>query len=178
MTGLLLQPHAQSLLLGKWGREKRFEQFLSETQRESSIDSRKFWEFRERYSPGSFSFDSGVEHLGTQVIQQLPQAGDPLHTFRGPHLVSRDYVVTIKQDQDLSESFEQFLLEKTSESERVEKLYSTPSEHIYRTAENQWLIAFAKPLEDFIHTNGLFDFTDKERELLQDTFWVNVTLLE
>jgi hypothetical protein len=178
LLGFFFQPHLQAAILGSWGREQRFTQFLSRTQQGKNINPATFWEFRELYSPGNFTFDAGVEHLGTQVIQEIPESGTPLHTFRGPKIVSKDYLVSLDSSQEREEIFAEFLRQQGFVHNVGNELYSTATERIFEVHDGKRVIAFAKPLDEIMKVDGLFDFTEAERERLENHFWINITVLE
>lgn len=175
-----LHPHFRSLVLGPAMRDAQLDRFVHNTKTNQELSLRSFWQFREEYSPGSFTFDPGVVHLGTQVIRNLPETGQPLHTFTSRHSVSRDFVVQRDDSRPLSEQAEEFLASQTNiqaDQEQTEVLYQDETSRIFRTANGNTILFFFRPIEDLMGVDGLFDYTRPERELLQNTFWVNITEL-
>lgn len=178
MIGILLQPHVRATVLGFWSRPQAAENFLRQVSSKEGINTKEFWEFREKYSPGSFSFDAGVEHLGTQVIQVLPAAGMPLHTFTAPHMVSKDFVVPLDPQLSRNEQARDLLSKQAPLPKQENILYSNETDLIYEIEDGKRILFFYRPIEELFQVDGLFDFTDAERALLQDTFWINITELK
>jgi len=176
---LCLQPHVKALVFGELSRPVSLEKFIADVEAKQGIDEKSFWKFRERYAPGSFTFNSGVAFLGTQVIQKLPTAGEPLHTFTSAHLVSQDFVLVRDPSLEPVDQAKAFLASQASlPTSEASILFSNETNLMYTTTDNQTVIFFFRPIEELYTVDGLFDFTEDERELLKDRFWVNLTILE
>jgi len=174
-----LQPHVKSLVLGQQTRPDNLDHFLQQVQAEQEIDEKTFWEFRELYAPGSFSFADSVAFLGTQAIQSHPTPSEPLHTFTSSHLVSKDFVLLKDPNRELVDQAKAFLVGQTSlPASEEDILFSNESNLIYTNLDDQTVIFFFRPVEELYAVDGLFDFTDPERELLKNSFWLNLTVLE
>lgn len=174
-----LQPHVKALVFGQQTRPESLDHFIQQVQSEQGIDEKTFWEFRERYAPGSFTFAGSVAFLGTQVIQELPAGNEPLHTFTSPHMVSKDYVLLKDSNRELVDQAKAFLVGQTSlPASEEDILFSNESNLLYKNLDGKTVIFFFRPLEELYAVDGLFDFTDPERELLKDTYWLNLTILE
>lgn len=155
------------------------ETFVQQVRAEQDIEEKSFWEFRERYAPGSFTFSSGVAFLGTQVIQELPAENKPLHTFTSPNMVSQDFVLPRNSSLEPVDQAKAFLTTQVSMPSTEEQiLFTNESNLIFRTENDQTIIFFFRPIEELYAVDGLFDFTEDERELLKETFWVSLTTVE
>lgn len=176
---LWFQPHVKALVFGQQTRPVALDNFVQQVRTEQDIDEKAFWEFRERYTPGSFTFSSSVTFLGTQVIQQLPAANESLHTFTSEHLVSQDFVIPRDPGLEPVDQVKAFLASQISIPMSEESiLFSNESNLIYQTDDGQTIIFFFRPIEELYTVDGLFDFTEDERELLKDRFWVSLTVIE
>lgn len=173
----ILQPHFSGLLFPVI-RKQRFEQFLKSTKASGQIDPKAFWQFREDYSPGGFSYNgSDIEQAETQLITHLPDNG-PLLRFTAPKLSSEETMVVVNTavpiDPQLQEAFQ-----KQLQSYSVSAvLFSSPTSIIAKTSDGKTLILFVDTIDQMRSANGLFDYLVSEQKLLANHAWVDVTTLE
>jgi len=156
----------------RWDKKYRanlFNNFLEQTLSAKTIDAQKFWLFRERFSPGSFELNrSVIDFKQTFTISNLDDSKmTPLLFYHSPFLDSVD---------SITKDFSPLLDIKENYQGRVifdnENLFITETE----TSKDQlkkYNIYFILPIEEMRMTNGLFDYTSDELELLENKYWLN-----
>lgn len=179
-TGLFLvfQIHVAALIF-PFVRQHRFEQFISQTKSDGKIVPKTFWQFREEYSPGYFSFDDQtIELAETQLITKLPEDGKSLLHFSAPKMQSDDYIVKINPTINVDQQMHEIVQKQLQLQSVTATVFSTPTSVVANTQDGKTLIIFADTIEHMRQANGLFDYLVSEQKLLQDTIWLNRTVLE
>ena len=153
-------------------REKLFNNFITELIENKAINPQQYWQFREKYSPGTFTINQeAVGFFQTfKIINIQDTENTDLLYYSSPFLQSTDSIIRdtkvlekIKadnQDQVLLDSEFVFLTESLTETEPKLKKF------------NLWFIL---PIEAMRLANGFFDYTADELELLENTYWLNYT---
>lgn len=158
-------------------RQHMWREFVQKVERTQTIDGPTFWEFREFYYPGYFTYErNGFDNARTKEVAQLlnvellPQAhasafliykSDKVHSLEA--LVSNDEISNVLKDNVASKS-------------RI--LVSDKSNSMYVDGKKARII-FIKPTTEMVKANGYFDYRDKDdKAIIQDKYWLNVTEIE
>jgi hypothetical protein len=150
--------------------------FLETSKSSQSIDPKKYWEFREFYSPGTFVFEkTGISNnivrpvlLKSGVSLQNTSNYTPFLTFNSPRLQSVDFITS-------SNSLDKIVMENTINENNF--ILNTETEKIYRTDSGQYVMIFLKNYEQMKSANGFFDYRIADKELTQGKYWLNVTVI-
>lgn len=177
----LLVPKVASDLF-PWKRQVILQNFLQETEKAQEINAQSFWEFREFYSPGYYTFDrnglsgSPVERIEKKVgIQinnphiQTTYIDKTFLIFTSPHLTSIDALVTTN---DLTKIIVMNSLHP------VTTFFSAKNELIYKDANGNIHILFVKSIQEMKTANGYFDYTGTDASLLKGKYWLDATVLD
>ena len=156
--------------------DSRLNTYLQETHLSEKIDARKYWEFREFYSPGSFHFSkTGLPHQTVSGV--LNKAGlslssdfklSPFLVFTSPKLESVDF---------LSErsTLEHIVPELKQNDGSI--ILKTTNEIMYHKDSSTIVMVFLKSPNEMRTANGFFDYRIADKELTKDKYWFNVTVI-
>lgn len=160
---ITLQPKiANSIFAFK--RKALLNSFLKNISSSNRFDEKKYWEFREFYSPGHFEYnDKYVRVSSILELYNLDEPNSDFLYFKSPLLVSTDTITTSNINIEAMLTASQEIVSKG-----VDYL-------IYKKDKNTIEIVFVKEVDDMMNVNGLFDFTEKERDLLKGKYWLNKT---
>ncbi len=151
--------------------DKLWREFVSQVVESNDLDAKSFWEFRERYSPGSFKINPDhIEIFQTFRITSVNDSGstDILY-FQSPRLSSTDTISNkfISPVEYLSgQEVESILFE--SEDVVIYNLKNSPE---------KTQIWFIKPIEQMQEANGFFDYSSEELGLIKNCYWINHSVL-
>lgn len=155
----------------KFSHNYRMELFseLSSSLENNNFDPEEYWEFRERFSPGTFLRDEqNTDFFATFRITHVTDSLTPLFYYDSRYIRSLDAVVTGSAKDTLD------IVKKDFPGEIVFE----QSEYILiKASENEYVFAFVKPIETMKQVVGMFDYIPKEMELLQAKQWYNVTYI-
>jgi len=129
------------------------QRFLAQIKKEKRIDFQSFWQFREFYSPGYFVFDKTT---------------NPFLIYKSPLIYSEERLIT---DDKLSNYYN----EKELLSKKI--ILKTKDTLVYYQDKTAVKIIFIKPKEDMEKTIGYFDYKEKDKELVKDKNWLNITYI-
>lgn len=153
-------------------RQQQFNRFLKQTVLNDYLDPQVYWQFRERFSPGSFSINP--EFVGvfqTYKIINLKSTGfSEIIYFNSQHSSSTDSI-----------SREDVTLDSFKSSVNIDMILFENDNSIIYTQKNKpsnVYIWFIKSIEEMKLANGFFDYTSGEMGLLEDSYWINQTTLE
>lgn len=153
-------------------RQQQFNQFLKQTVLNDYLDPQEYWEFRERFSPGSFSINPEfIDLFQTYRIVNLNSKGvSEIIYFNSQHSSSIDSI-----------SQEYIALDSFKSSVNVDMiLFEKDTSIIYtqKNMPNKVYVWFIKPIDEMKKANGFFDYTSSEMELLNNSYWVSQMTLE
>jgi len=178
VVAFLTQPRIQAYLPGQ--QRRSLDAFIETVKTNKAVDPKSYWQFREFYSLGNFSFDPHVVNFGeTQIIAAVPDPQTVLLKYDSPRLQSTDYIV--KRDLKMTEQqqmAEVVVATMTNETGNVTTLATGPNLVLAQDASHHYLLVFANSIEQMRTANGFFNYTPEEQKLLQNTFWLNVTHLQ
>jgi hypothetical protein len=150
---LIFQPKLSSRFFGM-RRTFLWNNFLNETIQKKKINSQSFWELREFYCPGHFVFDKGASLL-------------PFLRYDCDLLKSEDSLTNLN-------NLSGYVNLKEIDPDDI--LFNTKNEIIYKNKKNSWVvIMFLKSIEEMKTANGYFDYNEKDKELVENKYWLNAT---
>lgn len=155
-------------------RDKVLNSFISKTQQENNLDERNFWKFREFYSPGYFDFNkNGLDSEKINNAEKklkiafVDTATRSAHLFFNSQLVeSIDYLTPASQ------------LKEIVALPNSQAIFQNNESVIYKNADESLTIIFLKPLDEMRRANGYFEYEGKDKELVQDKYWLNITKIK
>ena len=165
---VFLVPKVSSALF-PFKRQMIWNNFISSVQKDNNIDPQKFWEFREFYSPGYFTINktpplSQIENAIKDYSLDDNRSFFTLLQFHSLHLTSLDTLTTEKDFQKLTKYL--------SESNII---FQNNNSVIYKIDKHNVIISFLLPKTEMIKANGFFDYREKDKELLKDKLWFDIT---
>jgi hypothetical protein len=172
---ILLHPKITMMLLAAQ-RRSTFEHFASSAEHQKNIDGKRFWEFREFYSPGSFVFrKTGVDRhevdrlLKDISIRLYPDTYIfPYQIYYSPRITSIESLVTIA-------TISAFMKIPSTKN----YCYVLTSSQYMCQSERMVTIAFIKPLDEMKKTNGFYDYAREDvRQIVKDKMWLNITQIK
>lgn len=164
---VLLQPKVSSLIFPQKRAAIRAE-FIQRVVADQYINPQVFWQFREFYSPGSFTFDPKYSEVAGVLKFTYPfrQSKIELLKFHSPYLDSYDAII----QKNLAE---QYLQEAIQQPKQI--LFQDLRSIIYLDQSDEMRIIFVKPIEEMMQTNGFFDYDQKERDHMRGMLWMSET---
>lgn len=172
---ILLHPKVTMMLVAAQ-RSSRYTNFASAIEKDNNIDGKKFWEFREFYSPGSFVFrKTGVDrHEVDRVLKEMnvriyPDRDIfPYQLYYSPHITSIESLVT-------TATISAFM---KIPSITYNCYVKTQTQFMCQSQRNV-LIGFIKPLDEMKKTNGFYDYArDDVRKIVKDKMWLDITQIK
>lgn len=151
-----------------------WQSFLVDVKKHQKLDPRKYWEFREFYSPGYFEFSrDGLTRNQTQdVMRQIDihsinnLSTFPFLVFHAKYLQSLDFLIT-KENKEL--------YIPTIILKRDNILFQNKNILIYKENPHIIKLVFILSEEEMKKANGFFDYNDKDKELVKGKYWLNTT---
>ena len=152
-------------------REARKTEFLKKVEEAGQINPQEFWQFREFYSPGSFTFNEKyvdvASGLQLKKMSDLPFPRVVLLSFTSANSQSRDSLI-------FPEEWANVVSAQKINSLKI--IFQTPHSYIYNDGD-QTKILFIKPISEMMTANGFFLYTDQEKEKFKKYYWLNETTL-
>ena len=146
-----------------------FNQFRAELST-NEFDPEHYWEFRERFSPGTFLRDeASTGFFGTFRIISVQEGLTPLFYYSSSNLRSLDGLTSFDTGLALENITKEFTGELVSKGDDFVLIKATDTEYVF---------AFVEPISEMQRVVGMFDFIPKEKELLKDKLWYNATYLQ
>lgn len=173
---LILTPKVASMLFPQ-KRQMVLQSFISSTKQTNKIDPQKFWEFREFYSPGYFTFNrNGLTNTQIKTVENKTGISVDMNnvsriflSFTSLHLNSYEALVSAVKLSDVVNV--QTLGSK-------ETIFSNNNTLIYKDSTKRTHILFLKPLSEMERANGFFNYNDTDKSIVQGKNWLEVTTLD
>ncbi len=164
---VFLEPKVSARLF-PFVRTSRLNSFLTDVLTSQKIDGRKYWEFREFYSPGVFTYDK--KGIKDSIVQGLVQ--------NDVFIDGQDILPFLFFDSSFLQSIDS-LTGMTS----VTRFIKTDSKNVLINTtvlfisknNKEILLVFLLPYIDMERTNGFFDYQEKDKTLVKDKNWLNIT---
>jgi hypothetical protein len=143
--------------------------FINELIYTQKIEPRTFWLFRERYSPGFFTFNpEAVAIFQTfRIINRQDHGQTDLLYYHSPYLTSTESLVTDYQ----------VLLQKAAGSNNKQYLAQADNFLLYQGNNSTLELWFVLPIEEMKVANGLFDYDESEMVILNDVWWLHHSII-
>lgn len=161
-------PYFKAKLFSSY-RAELFQQFQSQLANKE-FDAEKYWQFRERFSPGTLlRQEEFTGFFATFRITKVQEGITPLFFYESDKLKSVDSLISFDTGTALKMLQEEFSGEVIERSDKY---------ILIKVSETEYVFAFVESIEEMMRVNGMFDYIPKERELLTDKLWYNATYLE
>lgn len=167
---VIFTPRVSALLFSP-KREMTFNSFLDKTKQEQSINPQEFWKFREFYSPGYFELmDQGLEDSDTQsaLSEMGVEPNNIIYTsvFRSKHTISLD---GLTEAESLKEIIDLNSLQNI--------VFQNENSIIFMNDKDERIIIFILPISEMKKANGFLEYEGKDKELIKNKNWFNITKL-
>jgi hypothetical protein len=171
----ILSPKVSSLLF-PIKRQTVLNEFISKTKATGVINPQDYWQFREFYSPGYFTFsrtgipESLVVTASTKIEVTYNQKAIDLTDlyFSSQKLNSLDMLT---KQSSLSNIVDQ----KQFQNDKL--IFMNSNSAIYQEGSKTIKIVFLLTNADMQKANGFFDYTDKDKQITEGENWLNITSL-
>jgi hypothetical protein len=148
-------------------RQQQLAAFITKLKTENAIDARGFWQFREFYAPGSFTYPAQTADLAAGLI--LKNA--PRCTFKTPILYYYSANM-VSQESIVSEhDWQQYLAVRLNPSDRV--ILKNETTLFYQETNGTYHLVFAKPGSEMMRTNGFYSYTEPETAQMRHSYWIS-----
>ncbi len=169
LTFILFVPKIASRIFPQ-KRAMLWNDFKSQTLTQG-FDVKKFWQFREFYSPGYFRFSKDVP--AKTIAYDLSKFGitspQPVTTelrFHSPLVISID---TLTTQATLSA-----ILAK-SQIDTSHPIFQDSMSGIYQIDPQHVVITFLVPHSQMVRAYGYYDYNDVDKELVKGKYWFDIT---
>jgi len=150
-------------------RQALFNQLQSELAA-NEFNPEHYWQFRERFSPGSFSRNQkNTGFFATFRITAIENELTPLFNYESNYLNSLDALIPVSSISTLKNINNALPSEIVSSGENFVLIKRTDTDYV---------LAFFEPIEEMQKVFGMFDYIPKENDLLKDKLWYNITFLK
>lgn len=162
--------------LFEFKRAEVWSNFLEETQRNDSINTQLFWEFRDFYSPGYVQFDQkGLPKPLVKSMKQkiaIPVSVDettlPYLAFQSPRVQSLDILIK-------TSSFSAVVNPEVYKGKEI--LFQNKNGVIYKESKDVIKIAFLASESELKRTNGYF-LRWRDYGLIKNKYWLNLSSIQ
>lgn len=167
---IIFSPRISSAIF-PFKRQMELSNFTNQAKSENRIDPRRFWEFREFYSPGFFKFSNqGInESESSSLLSDFkinPQNVNIYFSkFDSKNLDSLDGLTTKTKINEI--------LNK-NDLDVKQTLFENSNTLIYKNSNDQTYIIFILPITEMKKANGFFDYTE-DKKILQGKNWIDIT---
>lgn len=150
--------------------QQKVNQLLSDMKK-PDFQMREYWQFREFYSPGNFTFDPQVVSLaGALQFSTIPSPTATLLTFHSPLIYSTDSII----DTATSGVYAQLQIPDEKNQHIIIKSRDTVA---YQSPDKKFHLVFIKSTSEMKQTLGLFDYGANEDKILKSKLWLNQTTI-
>jgi hypothetical protein len=172
---VILSPKVSSLLF-PLKRQTVLNEFISKTKAEGLINSQEYWQFREFYSPGYFTFSrTGIaESLAEKAtigigVKYNQKEVDLIDLYFSSQKLSSLDMLTKQSNLNSIVDQKQFQNEKL--------IFMNNNSAIYQDGSKNIKIIFLLTNAEMQKANGFFDYTDKDKQITEGENWLNITSL-
>lgn len=149
-------------------------QFIASTEKNGSLNPQEYWQFRDFYSPGFYSFnrhglgkDKTSTFINTTHIMLTDPTANIFLKFTSPKLTSLD-ILTSKSTLD-------DVVSMNGSNKNI--IYNDKTTKIFRQTPNTITILFEKTGNDMKKANGFFDYQNEDKNVTDGKYWLNITEL-
>jgi len=150
-------------------RKEKLSHFLTDMQK-PDFTMREYWEFREFYSPGNFTFNPRtVTVAGALQFNTIAEPRDTLLTFTSPHLSSTDQIINATVAAAIPELY--------GSVANAQMLAQFPDRVAFQTRDGKIHLIFLRSTDEMVKTLGLFDYGKNEMNIIKNKSWLNETII-
>lgn len=170
---IVFSPKVSSLLF-PLKRQAILNDFINKTKTNGSINAQEYWQFREFYSPGYFTFakigiskslsENAVSRIGIEYNKKEIEL--TYSFFSSQRLNSLDMLT--KQS-----SLNMLIDQKQFQKDKI--VFINRNSIIYQESPKIIKIVFLLNNNDMQKANGFFDYQDKDKKITQGENWLNIT---
>jgi len=143
---------------------------LSNSLKNNEFDPESYWEFRERYSPGSFIRDEdNTDFFATFKIVNVADDLTPLFYYESELIRSIDGVIGYDSNTAIEMIKNEFQGEIVAQNE---------NNILLKAEDNQYILVFVEPIDEMKKVMGTFDYKSDELRLLENKSWYNATYIK
>ncbi len=171
---LITEPKISSYLF-PLKRHETWNTFINQVKKTNYIDPQKFWEFREFYYPGYFTFAKNGLPI-TQMNKFFTSANIILKSNVSPFpflMYQADKKLTSLETLVAEDKLDQ-LIDRFS-FQNISVIYSSPTSLIYTRDKNNAVIIFVETENEMLRANGFFDFREKNKAPIAGKHWFVIT---
>jgi hypothetical protein len=172
---VILSPKVSSLVF-PLKRQAILNEFISKTKTAGAINPQDYWQFREFYSPGYFTFSrtgiagSSLATASTKIgVTYNRKAIDLIDLYFSSQKL--DSLDMLTKQSNLSSVVNQ----KQFQNDKV--IFMNNNSAIYQEDNKTIKIVFLLSNNDMQKANGFFDYTDKDKKITEGENWLNITSL-
>lgn len=170
---IFLQPKLSATLF-PFKRQMVWKEFVTSVETSNHVDGRLFWQFREFYYPGYFTFErmgfdqkTSLNAQKSLSVELLPESSPSAFLiYKSGKLNSLEALVN---NDDLTKTV------ADASSKGANYLVNTPQNVVY-TIGNKARILFIKPASEMVKANGYYDVKDRfDSKYIEGKYWLSVT---
>ena len=168
---LILEPHTRTTLF-PFIAKKSFTSFIENSLQNGAIDTRKFWETREFYAPGSFEIKKDgfkandlPEFIGQIIPFSAHEYFTPFLIFSSSKWQSVEFLTTISPAD---------LAMFKADISNSDIILDTASDFIYKKNGATYII-FLRPIVTMQETNGFLDYAEYDKKMVENKSWLVVS---
>lgn len=145
--------------------------FVNKTTSTKTIDSQRFWEFREFYSPGySKVLNQGLSQ--SDIDQAIVKIGQkPSNITKYTNLFFSNHSTSI---EGLTKEIK---IKSVISIPNTSQILFEKNESVIYKIDGKTYIAFLKPISEMKKANGFFEY-DKNPKMFEKNNWFNITVLD
>lgn len=146
--------------------QQKLTTFIANLQTRGDIDAQEFWQFREFYAPGSFTYPAQTADLAAGLIlKNAPRCTfkTPILYYYSDNMVSQESIVN-------KHEWQKYLAEDLNPDDTV--IFKNETTLLYKTDGTYHLI-FAKPGTEMMQANGFYSYTEPETAQLRHSYWIS-----
>ncbi|QQG44560.1 MAG: hypothetical protein HYW86_01430 [Candidatus Roizmanbacteria bacterium] len=174
---LIFQPKLSTWLFS-FKRQSIFNNFMADVQKNKAINARTFWEFREFFNPGYFTFErDGLSKKQTAEALKKVRISLNSNVYYHPFLIynsdklnSIEFLVQTNELNKIINNVNDLTLNVKKE------ILNTPSSHLYYDSDKTVKILFIKPVDEMVLANGFYNYrNDEDVKIYKDKSWLSIT---
>jgi hypothetical protein len=164
---LLFSPHIASLLFPSQ-KQARWQQLEQNIVKTGTVNARDFWQLREFYDNGNFTFNkTGVPILNnflSQTIDYKILTDLPFLTYTSHDFKSMDFLIT-------GNNMNRFVTIPRD----VQVLVHKKNLILYKKGKEAYLL-FTMPTSEMVKANGFLE-AKRDEKILKDKYWMDMSMI-
>lgn len=170
---IFLQPKL-SVVLFPQKRQVILNNFLENTQSNKKIDARIFWQFREFYYPGYFTFERlGIKKSMYSITEKKLRIKLSENSLPYVFLIYTSNKFNSLEALVTKDILSDVVVDLSTGKKNI--IFQNNSELVYKTGGRMRII-FVKPQNEMVKSNGYFDYKNpRDMAILQTKYWLSVS---